>query len=95
MLSFIAISLQCTSLFIKFHALHFFTIQISADPADINVLPEYGSDPRVVSNLLDGVNQTRDDLHMWLAPFTPGHTHIVRIVFIKPTTLAMVRIWVS
>jgi hypothetical protein len=70
-------------------------IQISADPADINVLPEYSSDPRVVSNLLDGVNQTRDDLHMWLAPFTPGHTHIVRIVFTEPTTLAMVRIWVS
>ena len=72
-----------------------FNIQISADPADINVLPEYSSDPRVVSNILDGVNQTRDDLHMWLAPFTPGHAHTVRIVFSKPTTLSMVRIWVS
>ena len=33
--------------------------QIRADPADINVLPEYSSDPRVVQNLLDGVNRTR------------------------------------
>ena len=36
--------------------------QISADPADINVLPEYKNDPRVVSNLIDGVNKTRQVL---------------------------------
>ena len=30
------------------------SLQIWADPADINVLPEYSCDPRVVSNLLDG-----------------------------------------
>ena len=45
---------------------------ISADPPDINVLPEYGGDPRTVDNLLDGVSYTRDDLHVWLAPWTPG-----------------------
>ena len=33
--------------------------QISADPPDINILPDYSSDPRVVTNLLDGVNHTR------------------------------------
>ena len=49
---------------------------ITADPPDINVLPEYGSDPRVVSNLLDGVNWTCDDMHVWLAPFTPGSWHM-------------------
>lgn len=69
--------------------------QISADPADINVLPEYSNDPRVVQNLLDGVNQTRDDLHMWLAPFSPGRPHTVSLTFTSPTTLALVRIWVS
>lgn len=69
--------------------------QISADPADINVLPEYSNDPRVVQNLLDGVNQTRDDLHMWLAPFSPGRPHTVSLTFASPTTLALVRIWVS
>ena len=73
------------------YILHF---QISANPADINVLPEYSHDPRVVSNLLDGVNQTRDDLHMWLAPFTAGHTHTIKILFSWPITLAMIRIWV-
>ena len=30
------------------------------------------SDPRVVTNLIDGVNRTTDDIHMWLCPFTNG-----------------------
>ncbi|XP_062508912.1 katanin-interacting protein-like isoform X2 [Corticium candelabrum] len=67
--------------------------EISADPADINVYPEYDSDPRVVQNLLDGVNRTRDDLHMWLAPFTAGQKHIVCIEFFKAETIAMIRVW--
>ena len=81
----------------KIHKLELFSLafQISADPSDINVLPEYFDDPRVVQNLLDGVNRTRDDLHMWLAPFSPGRPHTVTLTFTSHTTLAMVRIWVS
>ncbi len=58
------------------------------------MLPEYSNDPRVVKNLLDGVNQTRDDLHMWLAPFTPGQDHTVTILFPQPTIIALIRLWV-
>ncbi len=43
--------------------------------------------------MVDGVNRTRDDLHMWLAPFTPGHAHLIRIRFAEPITVAMVRVW--
>ena len=43
-------------------------IGISGNPSDINVLEEYGNDPRHVTNLVGDVNFTRDDLHMWLAP---------------------------
>eukprot|EP00118_Oscarella_pearsei_P020109 m.216669 g.216669 ORF g.216669 m.216669 type:complete len:1550 (+) comp39873_c0_seq26:136-4785(+) len=67
--------------------------EISANPADINVLPEYGNDPRVVQNLLDGVNRTRDDMHVWLAPFTQGESHIVSLEFSGRVTLALVRVW--
>jgi hypothetical protein len=70
-------------------------VQVSADPSDINVLPEYNDDPRVVKNLFDGVNQTRDDVHMWLAPFTPGKDHTIKVQFPIPYALALVRIWVS
>ena len=40
----------------------FFSLQITADPPDINVLPEYGNDPRVVTNLIDGVYRTRYEM---------------------------------
>ncbi|UJR14999.1 hypothetical protein I4U23_001976 [Adineta vaga] len=67
--------------------------KITADPPDINILPEYGNDPRVVTNLVDGVNKTRDDIHMWLAPFTSGRPHFIYITFEHPTKIAMIRIW--
>lgn len=67
--------------------------QIRADPPDINILPAYGHDPRVVANLLDGVNRTQDDMHLWLAPFTPGKSHHICLDFTKPCAVAMIRIW--
>ncbi len=69
--------------------------QIRADPSDINVLPEYDRDPRVVANLVDGVYRTRDDTHMWLAPFTAGRQHYVYITLKERTRIALMRIWVS
>ncbi|XP_072415509.1 katanin-interacting protein isoform X2 [Chiloscyllium punctatum] len=68
-------------------------VQIRADPADINILPAYGKDPRVVSNLIDGVNRTQDDMHLWLAPFTPGRSHFIYIDFVAHCHVAMIRIW--
>ncbi|KAE8748472.1 hypothetical protein FOCC_FOCC004767 [Frankliniella occidentalis] len=67
--------------------------RIWASPADINILPEYNGDPRVVRNLVDGVNRTRDDLHLWLAPFTPGSHHYIYVEFSVPYTIAMLRLW--
>ena len=67
--------------------------KIEADPSDINVLPEYSKDPRVVTNLIDGVNNTRDDTHMWLAPFTASQNHFVFLTLEKSCTLAMMRFW--
>ncbi|KAL4617868.1 hypothetical protein GN956_G20471 [Arapaima gigas] len=66
---------------------------IRADPPDINILPAYGKDPRVVANLIDGVNRTQDDMHLWLAPFTPGRPHIIVVDFHSPCQVAMIRIW--
>ncbi|XP_045428482.1 katanin-interacting protein isoform X3 [Pipistrellus kuhlii] len=66
---------------------------IQADPPDINILPAYGKDPRVVGNLIDGVNRTQDDMHVWLAPFTPGKSHSVSIDFSHPCHVALIRIW--
>ncbi|NXQ47355.1 K0556 protein, partial [Catharus fuscescens] len=67
--------------------------KITAEPPDINILPAYGNDPRVVTNLIDGVNRTQDDMHLWLAPFTPGKPHFVFIDFVNSCQVAMIRIW--
>ncbi|XP_066496415.1 katanin-interacting protein isoform X2 [Tiliqua scincoides] len=67
--------------------------RIRANPPDINVLPAYGKDPRVVTNLLDGVNRTQDDMHLWLAPFTPGKSHCILLDFVQPCEVAMIRVW--
>ncbi|KAG8558458.1 hypothetical protein GDO81_017002 [Engystomops pustulosus] len=66
---------------------------ISAEPPNINILPAYGRDPRVVTNLTDGVNKTQDDMHVWLAPFTPGKIHFIYLDFASPCKVAMIRIW--
>ena len=68
-------------------------VQLRADPADINVLPEYGHDVRVVSNLFDGVLRTCDDAHLWLAPFTPGRSNHVFVDLGSVRTIGMVRVW--
>ncbi|NXK47891.1 K0556 protein, partial [Chauna torquata] len=67
--------------------------KITAEPPDINILPTYGKDPRVITNLIDGVNLTQDDMHLWLAPFTPGKPHFIFIDFVNPCQVAMIRIW--
>ena len=45
-----------------------------AEPADINTLPEYNSDPRTVDKLFDNNNFTCDDMHVWLAPLVLPRT---------------------
>ncbi|NXI91837.1 K0556 protein, partial [Psophia crepitans] len=67
--------------------------KITAEPPDINILPAYGNDPRIITNLIDGVNRTQDDMHLWLAPFTPGKPHFVFIDFVNSCQVAMIRIW--
>ncbi|KAM9715846.1 katanin-interacting protein isoform 1-T1 [Menidia menidia] len=66
---------------------------IRAEPPDINILPAYGKDPRVISNLIDGINRTQDDMHLWLAPFTPGRSHTIFLDFGAPYQVAMIRVW--
>ncbi|XP_022916333.2 protein KATNIP homolog [Onthophagus taurus] len=67
--------------------------KILANPSDVNILPEYNNDPRIVTNLLDGVNKTQDDVHLWLTPFFYGHNHTILMEFEDVATVAMIRIW--
>ena len=68
---------------------------IDAKPLrDVNALDGgVGGDHRTLDKLTDGVTQTCDDVHMWLAPLQPGNAHTLTIKLRKPTTLRGFRIW--
>jgi len=67
--------------------------RINAIPHSINVLPDHSGDLRTPDKLLDGVNETFDDRHMWLAPIIPGQPNIIEIYFDSPQTLSAVQFW--
>ena len=75
------------------HQLKLHAFQIKADPPDINILPGYGSDPRTIDKLVDGVYMTCDDLHMWLAPFNKGKDHMIWIDLEGIERISMIRMW--
>ncbi|XP_033213105.1 protein KIAA0556-like isoform X2 [Belonocnema kinseyi] len=67
--------------------------KIHAQPSDVNELPDHSNDPRVISNLVNGINRTRDDFNLWLAPFTGGNDHLIYMQFNEAVHIAMIRIW--
>ena len=67
--------------------------QVSAEPPSIASLPHLANDPRTVDKLVDGVNSSYDDRHMFLAPFTPGRSNCVKIDLGCAERIAAVRLW--
>ena len=69
------------------------------DPTMITAVPRdllaFGfDDQRSVDKLVDGVNDTTDENHMWLIPFTKGSNHYVRFEFKQNVVnLAGLRVW--
>ena len=45
---------------------------ISAYPDSVNVLDKIQNDVRTPDKLIDGINDTQDGGHMWLAPILPS-----------------------
>lgn len=67
--------------------------QISASPRDLNDLAEYMDDSRTLDKLIDGINITMEDDHMWLIPFSLGEDHRLIIQFRKAEVIVGLRIW--
>ena len=49
-----------------------FVADIAAYPDSVNVLEGVENDVRTPDKLIDGVSDTTDGCHMWLAPILPG-----------------------
>lgn len=68
--------------------------QIYAAPCSVKDLPGMSSDVRTPEKLLDGVNATQDDRHMWLAPFVSAFScNELLVVFNRVVNIAYLKLW--
>lgn len=65
---------------------------VDADPRDLSVLGRF-DDPRVPENLLDGINDTTLDEHIWLVPFSSGGQHRVTLSLGEQQRIGGIRLW--
>jgi hypothetical protein len=68
-------------------------IDIQAIPKSIQELPNNKNDVRTLDKLIDGVNYTWNDRHMWLAPYVPGQINYLYVIFEEPVAVSMIKIW--
>lgn len=66
---------------------------IAAFPESVNVLEGVRGDVRTPDKLVDGVWDTDDGKHMWLAPILPDIVNTVYVIFDEPVTVSSVKLW--
>jgi len=66
---------------------------IHAEPRSIAELPECRNDMRTLDKLIDQVNDTWNDRHMWLTPYNPDETNHLYVIFDEPVAISMIKIW--
>ena len=54
---------------------------ISAKPRDMNSIPSYSGDKRVLTNLINGENFTTKSENMWMIPFMKSKSHLLHVKF--------------
>eukprot|EP00026_Physarum_polycephalum_P005018 Phypoly_transcript_05044.p1 GENE.Phypoly_transcript_05044~~Phypoly_transcript_05044.p1 ORF type:complete len:493 (+),score=68.86 Phypoly_transcript_05044:451-1929(+) len=62
-----------------------------AIPSSVAVLPDMRNDARVMPNLFNGINDTFDDKHMWLTPYTGAN--VLYVVINDATAISMIKMW--
>lgn len=51
------------------------------------------SPPPTWARLVDGVNVTTSDEHMWLVPFSEGQDHLLTVTLDAPQQISGIRVW--
>ncbi|XP_067212805.1 katanin-interacting protein-like isoform X2 [Linepithema humile] len=69
------------------------TDNIAAFPESVNIIEGIDNDIRTPDKLIDGINNTKDGRHAWLAPILPGQTNRVYLIFYQPVMVSMIKIW--
>ena len=55
--------------------------ELAAKPRDMNSIPGYSGDKRVLENLINGINMTTEVKNMWMIPFMNGKSHLISFKF--------------
>lgn len=71
----------------------FVLLDIAAFPESVNIIEGIDNDIRTPDKLIDGINNTKDGRHAWLAPILPGQTNRVYLIFYHPVTVSTIKIW--
>ncbi|KYM94774.1 hypothetical protein ALC62_14369 [Cyphomyrmex costatus] len=66
---------------------------VAAFPESVNIIEGIDNDIRTPDKLIDGINDTQDGRHAWLAPILPGQTNRVYLIFYHPIMVSMIKIW--
>ncbi|XP_011266943.1 protein KIAA0556 isoform X1 [Camponotus floridanus] len=66
---------------------------IAAFPESVNIIEGIDNDIRTPDKLIDGINNTKDGRHAWLAPILPGQTNRVYLIFYHPVMVSTIKIW--
>ncbi|XP_032669024.1 protein KIAA0556-like [Odontomachus brunneus] len=69
------------------------TDNIAAFPESVNIIEGIDNDIRTPDKLIDGINNTKNGRHAWLAPILPGQTNRVYLIFYQPVMVSMIKIW--
>ena len=68
-------------------------LQIDANPKDLNSIPGYNGDYRTLDKLIDGINNTTDDKHMWMIPFNRTKKNWLTIMFPKQRYISSIKFY--
>ncbi|KAK0173913.1 hypothetical protein PV328_007050 [Microctonus aethiopoides] len=66
---------------------------VTAYPRSVNIIDGIDNDIRTPDKLIDGINDSADGQHSWLAPILPGELNRIYIIFDYPTIVSMIKIW--
>ncbi|KAL1452893.1 hypothetical protein WDU94_007078 [Cyamophila willieti] len=66
---------------------------IFAYPQGVHILHGMENDARTCDKLLDGVNNSTDGTHSWLAPILPQEINKLYVVFDSPKVISMIKLW--
>lgn len=66
---------------------------LKAQPDSLNCIQGHSNDPRTIDKLVNGVNQTVDDMNMWLIPFVKHSEPYLQINLQEKQEICALRVW--